>query len=91
MQIGESTAEAVMGVLQIFCPQEGQITKGLVARGAHRHAPDGGHPGAVGRPGVSFVDGVTGGNVFVMTDPGRAPAGRGDDGRGRCPRTTTAS
>ncbi len=66
MQIGESTADAVMGVLQILCPEEGQISKGLVAA-----VPNGTHPMA-GIPvpsvatGVSFVDGVTGGNVFVM-------------------------
>ena len=70
MQIGESTADAVMGVLQIFCPEEGQITKGLVAA-----VPPGTHP-MEGIPvpsvasAVSFVDGVTGGNVFVMTTLG---------------------
>jgi flagellar motor switch protein FliN/FliY len=70
MQIGESTAEAVMGILKIFCPEEGQVTQGLVAA-----VPPGTHPmEGIQVPsvatGVSFVDGVTGGNVFVMTIKG---------------------
>jgi flagellar motor switch protein FliN len=70
LQIGESTAEAVMGILKIFCPEEGQVTQGLVAA-----VPPGTHPmEGIQVPsvatGVSFVDGVTGGNVFVMTIKG---------------------
>jgi flagellar motor switch protein FliN len=70
MQIGESTAEAVTGVLKIFCPEDGQITAGLVAV-----VPPGSHPmEGIQVPsvatGVSYVDGVTGGNVFVMTIKG---------------------
>lgn len=70
LQIGESTAAAVSGVLQIFCPEEGQVTQGLIAA-----VPTGTHP-MEGIPvpsvatGVSYVDGVTGGNVFVMTVKG---------------------
>lgn len=70
MQIGDSTAEAVMGVLKIFCPEDGQVTQGLVAA-----VPPGTHPmEGIQVPsvatGVSFVDGVHGGNVFVMTIKG---------------------
>jgi flagellar motor switch protein FliN len=66
MQIGESTAEAVMGVLQIFCPEPGQITKGLVASVPNGTHPMEGIPVPSVASSVSFVDGVTGGNVFVM-------------------------
>jgi flagellar motor switch protein FliN/FliY len=66
MQIGESTADAVMGVLQIFCPEPGQITKGLVAAVPNGTHPMEGIPVPSVATGVSFVDGVTGGNVFVM-------------------------
>jgi flagellar motor switch protein FliN len=67
LQIGESTAEAVTGVLRIFCPQPEQVVPGPVAA-----VPPGTHP-MEGIPlpsvatGVSYVDGVHGGNVFVMT------------------------
>jgi flagellar motor switch protein FliN/FliY len=70
MQIGESTAEAVMGVLQIFCPEDGQITKGLVAAVPTGTHPMEGIPTPSVASSVSFVDGVTGGNVFVMTTLG---------------------
>jgi flagellar motor switch protein FliN/FliY len=70
MQIGESTAEAVMGVLQIFCPEDGQITKGLVAAVPNGTHPMEGIPTPSVASAVSFVDGVTGGNVFVMTTLG---------------------
>jgi flagellar motor switch protein FliN/FliY len=66
MQIGESTAEAVMSVLQIFCPEPGQITKGLVASVPNGTHPMEGIPVPSVASSVSFVDGVTGGNVFVM-------------------------
>ena len=39
---------------------------------------------------VSYVDGVTGGNVFLHARRGRAAARRGDDGRGAAPRPRRA-
>jgi flagellar motor switch protein FliN/FliY len=68
MRLGASTAAAVAQVLEMFAP-------GAVERGDVSVLPDGGNPfanmpfGAVAT-GVSYVNGVTGGNVFVM-----APAG----------------
>ena len=70
LQIGESTAEAVTGVLQIFCPEEGQIHQGLVAAVPPSTHPMDGIPVPSVATGVSYVDGVTGGNVFVMTIKG---------------------
>jgi flagellar motor switch protein FliN/FliY len=70
LQIGESTAAAVAAVLRTFAAGEGQVVQGLVAA-----VPPGTHP-MEGIPvpsvatGVSYVDGVTGGNVFVMTIKG---------------------
>lgn len=70
LQIGESTAEAVSGVLQVFCPEDGQITAGLVAAVPPGTHPMEGIPVPCVATGVSYVDGVTGGNVFVMTIKG---------------------
>lgn len=69
-QIGESTAEAVLSLLKVFFPEDGQVTAGRVAP-----VPSGTHPMEGVRvpavaTGVSYVDGVTGGNVFVMTVKG---------------------
>lgn len=70
LRIGESTAAAVGAVLRRFCPEADQVTQGLLAA-----VPPGTHP-LEGIPapsvaiGVSYVDGVTGGNVFVMTVEG---------------------
>jgi flagellar motor switch protein FliN/FliY len=67
MQIAQSTAAAVTKVLKVFCPAEGQVTQGLAAA-----VPSGTHPmDGITTPAVStsvsYVDGATGGNVFVMT------------------------
>jgi flagellar motor switch protein FliN/FliY len=70
MQIGESTAEAVAGVLKIFCPEDGQIVTGLVASVPPGTHPMEGIPTPSVATGVAYVDGVTGGNVFVMTIKG---------------------
>jgi len=70
LQIGESTAEAVAGVLRIFCPDEGQMVSGLVAAVPPGTHPMEGIPTPSVATGVSYVDGVTGGNVFVMTTKG---------------------
>jgi flagellar motor switch protein FliN/FliY len=70
LRIGESTAEAVAGVLRIFCPEDGQIGDGLVAAVPPGTHPMEGIPTPAVATGVSYVDGVTGGNVFVMTIKG---------------------
>ncbi|UGS33732.1 FliM/FliN family flagellar motor switch protein [Capillimicrobium parvum] len=67
LQIGGSTTEAVAGVLRIFCPEDGQIVDGLVAAVPPGTHPMEGIPTPSVATGVSYVDGVTGGNVFVMT------------------------
>lgn len=80
LQIGESTAEAVIGLLRALCDPE-QVPDALVAV-----VPPGTHPmeglaGPAVATSVSYVDGVTGGNVFVMTVPGArrlAAAMKGD-------------
>jgi flagellar motor switch protein FliN/FliY len=68
VKLGQSTSEAVCGVLEMFAP--GQITPGDVAvAGADRHPLEGIPTPAVATM-VSYVDGVTGGNLFVMTVAG---------------------
>jgi flagellar motor switch protein FliN/FliY len=64
LRLGESTSEAVAGVMQMFAGDA--VQPGPVAV-----VPAGGDPlGALRTPAVaasvSYVDGVTGGNVFVM-------------------------
>ena len=81
MRLGASTAEAIAQVLEMFAP-------GTVQRGEVTVLPDGSSPFANVAPGsiassVSYVDGVTGANIFVLTPAGapiavarpRAPAG----------------
>lgn len=70
LQIGESTAEAISGVLKVLCPEEGQITDGLIAAVPAGTHPMEGIPMPSVATGVSYVDGVTGGNVFFMTVKG---------------------
>jgi flagellar motor switch protein FliN len=68
VKLGESTMEAVCGVLEMFAP--GQITPGdvhVVAAGKH---PLESIPVPAVATMVSYVDGVTGGNLFVMTVAG---------------------
>lgn len=68
LQLGRSTTEAVCGVLEMFAA--GQIAPGDVGVcPADRHPLDGIPVPAVATM-VSYVDGVTGGNVFVMTVDG---------------------
>jgi flagellar motor switch protein FliN len=68
VKLGQSTSEAVCGILEMFAP--GQITPGEVAVvGADRHPLEGIPTPAVATM-VSYVDGVTGGNLFVMTVAG---------------------
>jgi flagellar motor switch protein FliN len=65
LRLGRSTSEAISGVLEMFAP--GKIAPGevsVVAEG--RNAMDSLPLPAVAT-NVAYVDGVTGGNVFVMT------------------------
>lgn len=62
IRLGESTAEAVSGVLEMFAP--GKVHAGEVAVVA---SPMEALPVPAVATSVSYVDGVTGGNVFVMT------------------------
>jgi flagellar motor switch protein FliN/FliY len=68
VKLGQSTSEAICGVLEMFAP--GQITPGdvqVVAPGKH---PLESIPVPAVATMVSYVDGVTGGNLFVMTVEG---------------------
>jgi flagellar motor switch protein FliN/FliY len=68
VKLGQSTSEAICGVLEMFAP--GEITPGEVAVvPAGKHPLDGIPVPAVATM-VSYVDGVTGGNLFVMTVEG---------------------
>jgi flagellar motor switch protein FliN len=60
----QSTAEAVAGVLETFCP--GQVEVGDFAAVSPDSDPLGGLPSPIVSASVSYVDGVTGGNVFAM-------------------------
>ena len=68
IRLGASTAEAIARVLEMFLPDG-------VERGEVSVMPDGGSPftnmpfGAIATS-VSYVDGVTGANIFVMTPAG---------------------
>jgi flagellar motor switch protein FliN len=65
IRLGKSTSEAISGVLEMFAP--GKITAGEVSVvGADRNPMDSLALPAVAT-NVSYIDGVTGGNVFVMT------------------------
>jgi flagellar motor switch protein FliN/FliY len=68
VKLGQSTSEAVCGVLEMFAA--GAITPGEVAViAADRHPLDGIPVPAVATL-VPYVDGVTGGNLFVTTVEG---------------------
>ena len=68
VKLGQSTSEAVCGVLEMFAP--GQITPGDVATVPADKHPLEGIPMPAVATMVSYVDGVTGGNLFVMTVEG---------------------
>ena len=68
MRLGASTAEAIAQVLEMFAP-------GAVERGEVSVLTDGSSPFTGLMPGsvaasVSYVDGVTGANIFVLTAAG---------------------
>jgi flagellar motor switch protein FliN/FliY len=64
-QLAESTAEAVRGVLETFCP--GAVTLGQVNVLAPKARPLADFPSPSVATSVSYVDGVKGGNVLVIT------------------------
>ena len=64
-RLGQSTAEAVLGVLEMFAA--GKVSAGEVT--AHSNPADAfaGVPVPCVAMDVSYIDGVTGGNVFLIT------------------------
>jgi flagellar motor switch protein FliN len=68
MRLGASTAEAIAQVLEMFAP--GTIERGEVSVMGEGQSPFNGIvPGSVAAS-VSYVDGVTGANIFVLTAAG---------------------
>jgi len=65
VRLGQSTSEAITGVLEMFAP--GKIVPGDVAVVDGDRHPMEGLPVPAVAASVSYVDGVTGANVFVMT------------------------
>jgi flagellar motor switch protein FliN/FliY len=68
VKLGESTMEAICGVLEMFAP--GQISPGDVTVAAPDKHPLEGIPVPAVATTVSYVNGVTGGNLLVMTIEG---------------------
>jgi flagellar motor switch protein FliN/FliY len=67
-QLGESTAEAVAGVLSTLAP--GGVERGTVTVAGADTDPLAGIRAPVVVASVSYIDGVTGGNLFVIGVPG---------------------
>jgi flagellar motor switch protein FliN len=65
IRLGQSTSEAIAGVLEMFAP--GKITPGEVSVIPGDKHPMESVPMPAVATSVAYVDGVTGGNVFVMT------------------------
>jgi flagellar motor switch protein FliN/FliY len=65
IRLGQSTSEALSGVLEMFAP--GKIHAGEVSVVASDRNPMDSLPLPAVATNVAYVDGVTGGNVFVMT------------------------
>jgi flagellar motor switch protein FliN len=65
IRLGRSTSEAISGVLEMFAP--GKIVAGDVTLVAGDRNPMESLPVPAVATSVSYVDGVTGANVFVMT------------------------
>ena len=65
IRLAQSSSEAVVGVLEMFAP--GQIQAGDIAVLDAGSEPLSGLPFPAVATNVAYVDGVTGGNVFVMT------------------------
>jgi flagellar motor switch protein FliN/FliY len=64
-RLGQSTAEACLGVLEMFAP--GKVSIGEVTTLTDPKAAFAGVPVPCVAMDVSYVDGVTGGNVFLIT------------------------
>jgi flagellar motor switch protein FliN/FliY len=64
-RLGQSSAEACLGVLEMFAP--GKISIGEVTTISDAGAAFAGVPVPCVAMSVSYVDGVTGGNVFLIT------------------------
>jgi flagellar motor switch protein FliN len=65
IRLGQSTSEAITGVLEMFAP--GKIRPGDVTVVDGKRHPMDSVPVPAVAASVSYVDGVTGANVFVMT------------------------
>jgi flagellar motor switch protein FliN len=65
IRLGQSTSDAIAGVLEMFAP--GKIHPGEVSVVPGDRNPLESLPVPAVATSVSYVDGVTGGNVFVMT------------------------
>jgi flagellar motor switch protein FliN len=68
LKLGQSTADAVCGVLEMFAP--GQVHVGTVDVVTPDHHPLEGITVPAVLTSVSYVDGVTGGNLFAMSVTG---------------------
>jgi flagellar motor switch protein FliN/FliY len=64
-RLGESTADAVLGVLEMFAADK--VSRGEVTATKDATAAFAGTPVPCVAMSVSYVDGVTGGNVFLIT------------------------
>jgi flagellar motor switch protein FliN len=67
-RLGTSTAEACVGVLEMFAP--GKVTVGDPTVAADAKAAFNGLRVPAVAMSVSYIDGVTGGNVFIITHDG---------------------
>jgi flagellar motor switch protein FliN len=65
IRLGQSSSEAIVGVLEMFAP--GKIVSGEVTVVPPEQNPMDAIPVPAVATSVSYVDGVTGANVFVMT------------------------
>ena len=68
MRLGASTAEAIAQVLEMFAP--GAIERGDVSVMGDGQSPFNGIVAGSVAASVSYVDGVTGANIFVLTAAG---------------------
>jgi flagellar motor switch protein FliN/FliY len=68
LKLGQSTGDTVSGVLEMFAP--GQVAVGSVDVVAADHHPLEGIATPAVLTNVSYVDGVTGGNLFAMSVTG---------------------
>jgi flagellar motor switch protein FliN/FliY len=68
LRLGASTAEAIAQVLEMFAP--GTIERGDVSVMGEGHSPFNGIVAGSVAASVSYVDGVTGANIFVLTAAG---------------------